>query len=64
MSSASSGEQPMVLVELSVVLVRPRLRWLVRRVVGAGAEVREERSLGRDLLDVGDHRGRAIRRVL
>ena len=42
------------IVELSLVLVRPFRRYLVRRMVGAGREVQEERLVGRDLLEVGD----------
>ena len=41
-------------VELALVLVGPFLGHLVRRVVGAGGEVQEERLVRRDLLEVGD----------
>ena len=52
------------LVEAALVLVDPLLRRVVRRVPGAGAEVHEERAVGRDLLRVGDHGDRTVDQVL
>ena len=48
------------LVEGALVLVRPLLRRVVRRMIRAGAEVHEERLVGSDLLRVGDHADRPV----
>jgi hypothetical protein len=50
-------------VEHTFVLVGPFLRHLVRRMHGAGAEVHEERLVGRHLLGVGDHRPGLLHQV-
>ena len=47
-------------VELALVLVGPRLRHVMRRMVRARREIEKERFVGRDLLEVGDERDRPI----
>ena len=51
-------------VELALVLVRPLLGHVMRRVHRAGAEVHEERLVRRDLLGVGDEADRLVHQVL
>ena len=50
-------------VELARVLVGPFLGHLVRRVVGAGGEVQEERFVGRDLFQIRDELDRLVRQI-
>ena len=51
-------------VEFPLVLVRPLLRHLMRRVARPGGEVRKERLVGGHLFGVGDEADRPIRQVL
>jgi hypothetical protein len=51
-------------VELSRVLVGPSLGDLMRRMVGAGREVQEERFVGSSLLEVGDETNRPVGQIL
>jgi hypothetical protein len=51
-------------VEHAPVLGDPLLGCVVRRVHRAGAEVHEERLVGRDLLGIGDETDRAVDKVL
>jgi hypothetical protein len=50
-------------VEFALVFVGPFLRHMMGRVHSAGAEVHEERLVGRDLLRIGDHRLRFADKV-
>ena len=77
-SSASSGSRPsffwsredrradrlVALVEAALVLVRPLLEHVVRRVRAARAEVHEPRLVGRDRLGVADELDRLVGEVL
>src|SRR5262249_40348005 len=51
-------------VELALVLVGPLLRHMLRRVHRAGAEVKEERLVGRELLGISDELHGLVRQVL